>query len=617
MSDHSDTDDNGDAGSFPFAGDDRRRRGPTLKPHRFLKRAPAAADGGARRSLWVGGVWLVLLTLVLVALLVRVVQLQTDPPEAIAQRVGGQQVERKLLARRGALRDRRGRVLAASRLAYRLFVDPKLIEDRLTFEERVARHMGYDPIRLEKKLHGHGGDRYIVIDRRLSDQKLARFHELDEPGLGIKPTLVRDYPHGGLAGPVVGFVGADGHGLAGLEAVHDEALIGEPGGYSVVRNSRRQRLWMRERSHRPATSGGDVRLSIDAVLQRIAERELKQTVEHHRAASGMLVMLDPRSGEILAMANEPDFNPNTFGEAPKAHRRNRGVTDVFEPGSIFKPIVWAGLTELEAAAPDELINCTEAGAWTTDFGRTLNDAHGMGTISWNKVLVLSSNIGMGKVAMRRDNETLHAIVQAFGFGKRTGSGLPGEVKGLVNPINRWNEYSQTSIPMGQEIGVTAIQMVRAFSVFANGGLLVEPTAKRLEGSQPREIVRRVLPRKTAERTKHVLRRVVTEGTGRKARSKRYRIFGKTGTAQLPNLEAGGYYEDRYMASFVAGAPVDEPRLVIGCFIRRPDPEVNHYGGLVSAPAVKRVIEKSLRYLEVPPKSAESTNREQVASAASQ
>jgi cell division protein FtsI/penicillin-binding protein 2 len=461
--------------------------------------------------------------------------------------------------------------------------------------------MGYKPVRLEKKLFTRKSERYVVLDRRLSEKKLKKFRAIEgkEPGLATKPIVVRDYPHGALAGPVLGFVGEEGRGLAGLEAVYNDKLIGEPGAYHLVRNSQRQPLWIRDGTYEPARSGRSKRLSLDVMVQSIAETHLRKAVEHYKAQTGMLVVLDAQTGEILAMANAPDYNPNQFKNAPSAHRRNRCVTDVFEPGSIFKPIIWSGLTELNAARPQEMIDCSEAGYWRTSFGRTLHDAHGMGTINWNKVLVLSSNIGMGKVAMRSDNEALHRMVKAFGFGKPTGSGLPGEVAGLVNPLPRWNEYSQTSIPMGQEIGVTALQMTRAFAVFANGGLLLKPSIEKLARRRERTIVRRVLPESTADQTRRILRRVVTEGTGRKAKSEKYRIFGKTGTAQLPDFENGGYHDDQYVASFVAGAPVDRPRIVVGCFIKKPDPAVGHYGGLVSAPVVKTVIEKTLRYLGTP------------------
>lgn len=593
-SDLNDADGAGNPGSGP---------GPGPRAHRWLKRRRKGGPG-ARRALWVGRVLIGLLSLMLVGLLGRVAQLQSDPPEPVAERVDQQQSRRELLARRGVMRDRQGRVLAASRVAHRLFVDPYLIEERSTFPARVAHELDYEPTDIARQLFGRSQDRYVVIDQRLTDERLEKAKELDLAGLATQPFVVRDYPHQKLAGPVIGIVGRDGRGLEGLELTFDEQLIGESGQYAMLRDGRRRPLWIQGQSYQTPRPGRDVRLSLDARLQRIAEKHLRQAVAEHNANWGQLVVMNPHTGEVVAMANVPDFNPNAFGQTTGQQRRNRAVTDTFEPGSIFKPFIWAGLTQAGAASPEEMIDCTEAGYWVTDFGRTLHDAHGMGTIRWDEVLIQSSNIGMAKAALRTDNETLHEMVARFGFGDPTGSELPGEVGGLVNPLPAWNEYSQTSVPMGQEIGSTGLQMVRGFAAFANEGLLLEPTIRPRRPAE-REVVRRALPASLAKQTRQVLRRVVTEGTGRRARSALYRFFGKTGTAQLPNFEEGGYYSDRYLASFLGGGPTDRPRLVAGCFIHRPDPEVNHYGGLVSAPVVKTVLEESLQYLGVPPREDEA------------
>ena len=325
-------------------------------------------------------------------------------------------------------------------------------------------------------------------------------------------------------------------------------------------------------------------------------------MQKFHAQAGQIVVMDPHTGEILAMANYPAFapdDPRPAGDEPS--RRNRAVTDVFEPGSIFKPVVWASLTEMKAASPTEKIDTTTAGYYRFDFGRTLRDAHACGLIDWDTVLIKSSNIGMARVAMRVTPQQLHDAVARFGFGSPTHAGLPGEVGGLVTRLSKWTQYSQTSVPMGQEVGVTGLQMVRAFSVFANGGLLVMPT---IEAIDPRDPIRtpvssRIIRADVAEHTREVLRRVVTEGTGRKADSSLYPLFGKTGTAQVPDLKHGGYLENQYVSSFVAGAPTDHPRLVVGCFIHRPDKSIGHYGGIVAAPAVQAVVEQSLMYLGVP------------------
>ncbi|MEX0655684.1 MAG: penicillin-binding protein 2 [Phycisphaeraceae bacterium] len=555
---------------------------------------------GAARALWVGRVMIALLSLIFVLLLARVGQLQVAPAEGVASRLDTQTSERTLMGRRGPILDRRGRVLASSRVAYRLFVDPHLIVDRNTFSEYVGHTLGYNPAWVEQTLHQNRDSRYIVLDPRLSDDRLAALADLTLPGLAIEPVLVRDYPQQTLAGHLVGFVGVDGDGLEGIERQFEPHLRPTAGRMQYLRDARRQPLWVQADAYQPQEHGEPVRLSIDVTLQAIAEKHLIETVERYRAEAGQIVIMHPRTGEILALANYPTFDPTHFRDAAPDARRNRAVTDVFEPGSTFKPIVWAALTQLGAARTDEIIDTTTSGVYRFPQGRRLRDASAHGKITWEQGLVQSSNIAMGIVAERVDHETLYGIVRSFGFGETTGSNLPGEVVGLVNPLRQWNHYSQTSIPMGQEIGVTAMQMVRAFAVFGNDGLLVTPTIEAVDdrdGEAP--IHERVLLPSVARHTRHILRRTITEGTGRRANSELYAIWGKTGTAQLPDHVRGGYQEGEYVASFVAGAPLDEPELIVGCFIHKPDREVGYYGGIVAGPPVKDVIEESLLYLQVP------------------
>ncbi len=452
---------------------------------------------------------------------------------------------------------------------------------------------------ISKKLSGKTGRRYVVIDPHLSDERLEKLKKLHLKGVSTEPVLLRDYPQDKLAGQVIGFVGRDGKGLTGLEARFDKMLRPEPGRMAQLRNAQRQPLWMQTASYRPHHNGDVVRLSLDVVIQSFAEVALAKAVDDYGADHGELIVMDPETGEVLAMASYPGYDPNDFQDAPADQRRNRCVTDFFEPGSIFKPFIWAIATQLGEAKPDEMIDVTTSGYYVSPQGRRLRDSHGHGVISWDKVLVLSSNIGMAKVGQRMGIEKMYQAVRAFGFGQTTGSELPGEVRGLVRPASKWTHYSVTSIPMGQEIGVTPLQIMRAFCAIANDGLLVTPTVRAIDRSRGLPIRERVLLPGVAAHTREVLRRVVTEGTGTRAQSDLYRIFGKTGTAQMPNLKEGGYYQHRYVASFVGGAPVDKPRLVVGCFVHDPDRKKGHYGGTVSAPAVKEVLERSLRYLNVP------------------
>ncbi|MEX0887248.1 MAG: penicillin-binding protein 2 [Phycisphaeraceae bacterium] len=591
-----------DAGSAPVRWI-RRARSPVLarigRP-RLANWRSAGSDGGGGRVVWVGALAVVLLGTLMILLLARVAQLQLDPAPPVARLLDSQTSSRELLARRGPLLDRQGRTLASTRVARRLFVDPRLIVERNTFAEHVAYNLDLEPAAIARQLWERRGSRYVVIDERLDDTRLVQARELDLPGLALEPVLVRDYPHAELAGQLIGFVGVDGRGLEGLEARFDPILRPEPGRLEYLRDARRRPLWIEAGAHHPHEDGQAVHLSLDITIQAMAEQALADTVEQYGAAGGQLVVMDPRNGEILALANHPAFNPNDYRRSEAAHRRNRVVTDVFEPGSIFKPFVWAALTQHGAARPGEIID-TGPGTYRSPRGRSLRDVSPHGAISWDEVLMRSSNIGMAIVAQRVDIPELYEIVARFGFGQTTGSNLPGEVRGILNPLPTWNHYSHTSVPMGQEIGATAMQLMRAFAVIANDGLLVTPTVLRIDPDDPFAGLReRILRADVAAHTRAVLHRAVNEGTARRARSDYYRLFGKTGTAQLADLEHGGYEPGAYVASFLAGAPLAEPRLVIGCFIHRPDVDEAYYGGIVAAPPVKQVMEQALTYLGVPP-----------------
>lgn len=557
------------------------------------------AASGASRVLWIGRAFALLATLCMIGLLYRVADLQHDPPAEVAAEVGSQVSARTLHGRRAALLDRHGRALAQTRIAYRLFADSQLIEDPRAFTEAIGHALGYDPDVLHARILEREPSRYIVLGDRLDEAQAKAARELQLPGLGVEPRPVREYPKASLAGQVVGFVGIDGEGLEGLEARFESTLAGEAGRLVYTRDAQRRPLWVHPQGYTPHRDGEPVTLAIDATIQKIAETELARTVSEYQAEAGQIIILDPHTGEILALANAPAFNPETYRHAHPEQRRNRAVADAFEPGSIFKPFVWARLIEAGLVAPHQVVDATESGV--AYFGRRrLRDASPHGEITWDEVLVQSSNIGMARIGHEAGIDTLYEIVTDFGFGQTTGSNLPGEASGIVNPRHAWNRlYSTTSVPMGQEIATTGIQLVRAFTAFANGGLMMTPTIERLSTGRRAE-ASRVLAPDIARHGRAVLRRAVTEGTGRYANSGIYQIFGKTGTAQRPDFETGGYRPNEYVASFLAGAPLDQPRLVIGCFIHRPNPSRGYYGGLVAAPTARRVLEQALIYLGVPP-----------------
>ena len=558
----------------------------------------------SRRLSWTARTVVIGLTIAFVGLLGRVYQLQAYPDPHIEALQESQIGTAHMAAMRGGLIDRTGRVLAATRVGYRLFCDPLFIEDRTVFAETVAYELGYNPAQLDMKLSGRSHKRYVLLDDRMNDEQVDRFKGLDLPGIYMEPITVRDYPQGALAGTLIGFVGRDGVGLEGLEAYWQQRLLAKPGSFKFMRDYKRRRMWVNGEDYVPFEDGENIRLSVDAYIQRVCEEELKATVEKFGAKSGQIIVMQPHTGEVLAIATFPTYDPNAFGDVTDDKRRNRPVTDIFEPGSIFKPFVWAGLTEMKAARPNEIIDTGTSGVWVMKNGRRLRDVRGKGKISWHAILKYSSNIGMAMVAARVDIEEVYNIMRSFGFGKPTGIDLPGEVGGLLTMHEHKGaqSYSHGSWPMGQEVGVTGIQMVRAMCVLANGGVMVEPRIeawRRADDGQAVTTPQRVVSPRTAEATLYAMRDAVVDGTGKKANSPFYDLWGKTGTAQLPNFESGGYHQDRYVASFLGGAPVEQPRLVVGCFIQDPDKAVGHYGGVVAAPAVRNVIERSLIYLGVP------------------
>ncbi len=559
----------------------------------------------ADRVVKLGRLVIVAMTLGMLVLLARVGQLQFDPAPAAVQIAQAHRATSTMPARRGALLDRHGRILAVTTTATRLFVDSRLVIDPLTFPAHVGRTLNYDPAWISQRMGEKPDGRFIVLDDRVSPQRLADIERLHLtsllPGVSTQQYLVRHYPQGPLAGQLVGGVGVDGIGLEGLERLHDRQLTGQPGRLMLARAASRRALWLEAAGYQPAEPGRHVRLTLDSVIQTFAEQALREACEKYAAPSGQLVVLDPRSGAILAMANYPAFDPNTLGRSTPQQRRNRCVTDVFEPGSIFKPFVWAGATELGLADVHETIPCHN-GLYVTPKGRRLRDVNAYDKLTWEQVLVKSSNIGMAIVGQRMEARRMYDAVRAFGFGQPTGSGLPGEVAGLVHRQSRWTHYSVTSVPMGQEIAVTPLQIVRAMAILANDGLAVQPTIvqEAAEAAVAHPIYERVVSSETAAAVRAALRKAVMEGTGRRADSDVYTVFGKTGTAQVPDLKRGGYLDRQYVASFIGGAPYEQPAIVVGCFIHIDDPSNGYYGGMVSAPLAKVVIDKTLAYMAITP-----------------
>lgn len=557
------------------------------------------------------GAWAALSTVLVVAgfaiVFARVVQLKIAPDPRLSDAAGITWSVRDEPARRGDLLDRRGRVIAASCLAYKLFVDPKVVDDPLTIAAELGHILSMDPVEIDRKIMARPNSRYIVISDPLEDWQVSAVEQAGLRGVGLDPRLERHYPNGELGAAIVGMVGFEHTGLNGFEHQFDRTLEPEPGRLIYWRDAHRRPLWIDDDGYRPSADGLAVQLSIDMVIQEIATRNLREEVDAVNAGGGRVVVIDCTSGEILAMCDELRDRPgwtqtvtDPLREVHPALGRNRCVTDPYEPGSTFKPFVWSRATELGLADPDEMFDLPEHTGWRTPYGRLIRDSHYYGRIDWRTILIKSVNTGMAMVAERMSHRQMQQVVHDFGFGSQTKCGLPGETAGIVTPTNKWSKYTQSSVAMGHEIAVTPVQMVRAFSVFARDGTLPALTITATQADERVDIIQRVLDPETARLTRQVLREVMLEGTGRRAQSELYEIFGKSGTAQLPNAIEGGYYEHRYVSSFVGGAPYNNPKIVAICVIDDPDRKINHWGGAIAGPVVRDIIDETLQYLGVPP-----------------
>ncbi len=573
------------------------------------RRARPAREGPAGQA-WRAGAWarmlVAVLTVGLAVILLRVAQLKVIPDSRLAAAMGSRTSSFAELARRGDLLDARGRVLATSTVGYRLFVDPAEVSDLPTVAVDIAGVIGGAVDEIDRQIVQARSRRFVVVRELLEDWQVDAIRRAGLRGVGVQSRTVRQYPHGDVAASVVGLVGAQASGLSGSEHVFERDLAPRDGKLSYLRDAQRRTLGVDPEGYQPPAPGRDVRLSIDLAVQEVALRHLREAVARYDAGGGRCVVLDVRTGGLLAMADVLNSRPARAatrdpGRAiDPALGRNRCVSDPYEPGSTLKPFIWAAITEMGRARPEELLPTPSEGPWRTRYGRLVRDAHPAGPVSWRNVLVKSLNAGMAMVSERLSHRDLRAAVLRFGFGSKTGCRVPGETAGLLTDPRAWSDYTQTSVAMGHEIAVTPVQMVRAFSAFCRDGT-VPPLSILAPGEGGRTApAQRVCSEAMADMVREVLRDVVHEGTGRPARSQRYSLFAKSGTAQLPKPGGGGYYEDRYVSSFIAGAPYDDPAIVVLVVIDDPDRRLGHWGGSIAGPPVKEILEETLAYLGVPP-----------------
>ncbi|HET7292027.1 MAG TPA: penicillin-binding transpeptidase domain-containing protein [Vicinamibacteria bacterium] len=569
--------------------------------------APQRDDRPAQLRLMLVGLsislWAVVIT-------VRLLQLQVLN-RGFFERMAARQSERtiNLDPRRGPILDRHGSPLAVSVDADSIYAVPQDVADPARTAAQLARALGLDAAARRELLVALQKPRAFVWVRRKVDPATARaVRDLQLEGIGFLTETRRYYPKRELASHLLGYVGIDNLGMSGVEYAFEDQVRGRPAKVLVETDARRRPV---SHTERPSTEGATVVLALDEAIQHAAETALERAVVESQASSGIAIVMDPMTGEVLALANRPTFNPNRYAAFASARWRNRAVADAYEPGSIFKIFTAAAGIQEKVVAVDERIDC--GGGFIEIAGTRINDHAVFAELSFRDVIAKSSDIGVIRVAQRLGRENLYRYMRDFGFGQPTRVDLPGESAGLLRPTARWSALSLPTLSFGQEIGVTALQMAAAVSAVANGGYLMRPlVVKRVEDEsgalrqfQP-EVVRRVLEPETVDTLTDLLRAVVTDGTGKRAAIPGYTVAGKTGTAQKVD-PSGRYSMVDHVASFVGFVPAARPAIVVLASIDSPRGPRNE-GGDVAAPLFARLAEAALRRLAVPPDDPERVLR---------
>jgi cell division protein FtsI (penicillin-binding protein 3) len=501
--------------------------------------------------------------------------------------------------RRGTIYDRNGAELAMSIDVDSVFAVPSEIPDQETTAQILAKVLDLDAQELLSHLRAQKN--FAWVKRKLDAETSDRVRNLNLRGIYFRKEPMRFYPKRDLAAQTIGYVGVDDEGLGGIELKFDDDLRGMPGREMIFVDARRKWYGRVERQPDP---GQNLVLTLDSTIQYIAEKELAAAMEETKAVAGTVVVQNPRTGEILALVNRPTFNPNVFNSVPKEALKNRAVSDVYEPGSVFKTVTYSAAIEQKVVTPEDHVDCQ--GGSITIFGMTIHDAHKMGVLTIAEAYAHSSDVAAVKTGMKLGDVRFDEYIRSYGFGAQTGIELPGESRGLKKPLNRWSKVSIGAMSMGQEIGVTAVQVVSMVSTIANDGVYTPPRIVAGElppNAAPKPVVfhpaqqHRVISTMTAVQMKKMMEAVVLDGTARRAILDGYTVAGKTGTAQKVDPATGAYSKTKYVASFVGFAPVNNPAITIAVIL--DSAEGLHQGGQVSAPVFKRIAEQVLEYMHVP------------------
>ncbi len=507
----------------------------------------------------------------------------------------------RLEPKRGTIYDRRYRPLAVNVSAYSLFANPRIMspEDKQRVLREAAPLLDVDTGFLKERL---SRDKFFVwLERKIPQRTADKISELKIHGLDFIKESKRHYPGHYLASHILGFAGMDNTGLEGLELKFNEELKGRPGWSRILRDARQRDLLI-EKGFFPPKNGFSLVLTIDENIQYIAEQALDAAFEKNKAKGASVIVMDPRTGEILALANRPTYDLANFEESPVENRTNRALAYVYEPGSVFKIVAASAALEEEVFVESDTIFC-ENGQYRVG-NHILHDHHPLGTLTFREVIEHSSNIGTTKIAQKLGPSRFYKYAVRFGFGRKTGINLEGEVPGLLRPPSRWSKTSIGAIPIGHEVAVTPIQLATAISAIANDGVAMRPYVVKYIKDDQDEMIRayeprvidRVISDDTAQRVKAILQGVVENGTGKRAQIEGVTVAGKTGTAQ--KVINGQYSHNKFFASFIGFAPVDNPQ--VAAVVMFDEPRPSYYGGTVAAPVFQEIVEKTLRYLAANP-----------------
>ena len=565
----------------------------------FIKQEFKLAGEGTGRRAFVGLCFLVGFAI----LLFRFFDLQVLQAETMMQKARRQHEKTITLdSNRGAIFDRQGKPLALNLDVPSVYATPSSLDNPTRVARQLAQVLGVPREPLEKRLRTERD--FVWIQRKIDDSQVERLNDLALPGVGIMVEARRFYPKGTLLAHVLGFAGIDSQGLEGLENGYDEHLRGQVRRVVLQRDALGRVIIPESQRKSQPLSGHAISLTIDEVIQYIAEQALEQTVRNTKARGGTVLVMAPKTGQMLAWALRPTFDPNHIHQASPERWRNRGVTDPYEPGSTLKVVLAAAALELNRVTPDTLLYAGDGEIPIS--GTVIHDHEKAGWVTFREAVQRSSNVAFVKMSWDLGREQVYQFLRTFGFGEKTGIDLPGESIGILRRPDQWSQRTLPSLAIGQEIAVTPLQLLTAVSAVANEGWLMRPfLVREISDHQGRSvwehvphIRRRPISAETAKTVTDLLVNVVDRGTGKRAAIPGYRVAGKTGTAQKVDPATGTYSSTKFVGSFVGFVPAEDPQLAILVMI--DEPQGPAWGGVVAAPVFRKVAEQALRYLSVAP-----------------